>query len=83
VSTARSESSVGSSSKVNSPVSPKPTKNIEDIVKELDEIMENLNLGKSSGHSDKGFNENYDNNHQSAQDFMICCDSTSDNSTDT
>jgi hypothetical protein len=38
-STARSESSVGSSSEVNSPVSFKPTENIEDTVEELDEIM--------------------------------------------
>jgi hypothetical protein len=56
--------------------------NIEDTVEELDEIMENLNLGKSSGHSDKGSDENYDNNHQPAGDFMICYDSTSDKSTD-
>jgi hypothetical protein len=58
---ARSESSVGSSSEVNSPVCIKPTENIEDIVEELDEIMENLDLGESSGHSDKGSNESYDN----------------------
>jgi hypothetical protein len=45
--------------------------------------MENLNLGKSSSHSDKGFDENYDNNHQLVGDFMICCDSISDKSTDT
>jgi hypothetical protein len=36
--------------------------NIEDTVEELDEIMENLDLGNSSGHLDKGFDENYDNN---------------------
>jgi hypothetical protein len=73
---ARSELSVGSSSEVNSPVSFKPTENIEDRAEEVDEIMENLDLGESSGHSDKDFDENYNNN-------MICCDSTSDNSTDT
>jgi hypothetical protein len=79
---ARSELSVGSSSEVNSLVSPKLIENIEDTVKELDEIMENLDLRKSSGHSDKGFDENYDNNHQLAEDFMICCDITLDKSID-
>jgi hypothetical protein len=58
-SAARAESLVGSSSKVNSPVSFKPTKNIEDTVEELDEIMENLDLEESSGHSDKGPNEDF------------------------
>jgi hypothetical protein len=38
--------------------------NIGDTTKELDEIMENLELGEPSG------------------DFMICCNSTSDKSTD-
>jgi hypothetical protein len=83
MSVARSESSVGSSGEVNSPVSFKPMQNIEDTVEELNEIMENLDLGKSSGYSDKSSDEDYDNNHQLAGDFMICCDSTSDNSTDT
>jgi hypothetical protein len=63
MSAAKSESSVGSSSEVNSPISFKPTENIEDTAEELDEIMENLDLGESSGHSDKDFDENYDNNH--------------------
>jgi hypothetical protein len=40
-----SESSGGSSSEVNSAVRFKPTKNIEDTIEELDEIMENLDLG--------------------------------------
>jgi hypothetical protein len=44
-----SESSVGSSSEVNSPVSFTPTENIEDTIEELDEIMENLDLGEPSG----------------------------------
>jgi hypothetical protein len=83
VSTAISESLIGSSSEVNSPVSPKPMENTEDTVEELDEIMENLDLGKSSGHPDKGFDKNYDNNHQPAEDFIICRDSTSNKSTDT
>jgi hypothetical protein len=38
---------VGSSSEVNSPVSFKPTKNIKSTVEELDEIMENHDLGES------------------------------------
>jgi hypothetical protein len=65
-SAARSKSSVGSSSEVNSPVSFALTEKIEDIVEGLDEIMENLDLGKSTGHSDKGFDKNYDNNQQPA-----------------
>jgi hypothetical protein len=60
-----SESSVGSSSEVNSPVSFTPTENIGDTTEELHEIMENLDLGEPSG------------------EFMICCNSTSDKSTDT
>jgi hypothetical protein len=49
--TAKSESSAGSSSEVNSPVNFTTTGNIEDTIEELDEIMENLNLGESIGHS--------------------------------
>jgi hypothetical protein len=49
VSAATSESSVGSSGKVNLAVRFKPTKNIEDTIEELDEIMENLNLGELAG----------------------------------
>jgi hypothetical protein len=43
------ESSVGSSSEVNSPVSFTTTEKIEDTIKELDETMENLNLGEQAG----------------------------------
>jgi hypothetical protein len=43
-----SESSVGSSSEVNSPVSFTTTENIEDKIEELDETMENLDLGEQS-----------------------------------
>jgi hypothetical protein len=43
-----SESSVGSSSEIKSPVSFTTTKNIEDKIEELDETMENLNLGEQS-----------------------------------
>jgi hypothetical protein len=50
-STAISESSVGSSSEVNSLVSFKPTENIEDTIEELNEIMENLDLGEPVGDS--------------------------------
>jgi hypothetical protein len=59
------ESSVGSSSEVNSLVSFTTTENIEDKIEELDKTMENLDLGKQS------------------EDFMICCGSNSDKSTDT
>jgi hypothetical protein len=45
--------------------------------------MENLDLGKSSGYSDKGSNENFDSNHQPAGNSMIFYDGTSDKSTDT
>jgi hypothetical protein len=62
---AMSESSVGSSSEVNSSVSFATTENIGEKIKELDETMDNLNLGDQS------------------EDFMICCDNTSDKSTDT
>jgi hypothetical protein len=65
VTTAMSESSVCSSSKVNSPVSFMTPENIEDKIKELDETMRNLDLGEQSG------------------DFMVCCGSISDKSTDT
>jgi hypothetical protein len=40
---------VGSSSKVNSPVSFTTIEKIEDRIKELDETMENLDLGEQSG----------------------------------
>jgi hypothetical protein len=46
VTMAISESSVGSSSEVNSPVSFTTTENIEDKVEELDETMGNLELGE-------------------------------------
>jgi hypothetical protein len=43
-----SESSVGSSSEVNSPVSFTTRESIEDKIEELDETMENLDLGEQS-----------------------------------
>jgi hypothetical protein len=48
-SAAISESSVGSSSEVNSPVSFTLTENIQDTIEELDQIMENLDLGEPAG----------------------------------
>jgi hypothetical protein len=45
---AMSESSVGSSSEVNSPVSFATTKNIGGKIEELDETMDNLDLGDQS-----------------------------------
>jgi hypothetical protein len=75
---ANSGTSIGSSSEVNSPVSFEPMKNKGSTVEEIDEIMENLDLCKSSG-SD----ENFDDNYNPGEDFMICCDNISDKSTDT
>jgi hypothetical protein len=46
---AMSGSSVSSSSEVNTPISFTTTENIEDKIKELDETMENLDLGEQSG----------------------------------
>jgi hypothetical protein len=57
--------------------------NIKGTVEELDKIMENLDFREASGYSEKGSGENFDGNHQPVGDFMICCDSTSDKSTDT
>jgi hypothetical protein len=45
-SVARSETSVGSSSEINSSVNFNPTENIKSIVEELNKIMENLDLGE-------------------------------------
>jgi hypothetical protein len=55
---ATSETLVGSSSEVNSPVSIKTAKG--STVKELDEIMENLDLDESSGYPVKGSDQNLD-----------------------
>jgi hypothetical protein len=59
-SAAGSETLVGSSSEVNSPISFKPTENTRATVEEPDEIMENLDLGESSDYSDMGSDENFD-----------------------
>jgi hypothetical protein len=47
-----SESSIGSYSEVNSPVSFTTTEIMEDKIKQLDKIMENLDLGEAIDHSD-------------------------------
>jgi hypothetical protein len=49
---AMSESSIGSSSEVNSPISFTTMENIEYKIGELNEIMGNLNLGEAMDHSD-------------------------------
>jgi hypothetical protein len=80
--TATSETSVGSSSEVNSPVSIKPTK--RSTVEELNEIMENLDLEESSGYSDMGSDENLDKSRSYSEgDFMACYGNVSGNSEDT
>jgi hypothetical protein len=52
-----SESSAGSSSEEKSPVSFTITENIEDTIEELSKIIENLDLGESTCHSD--FSQNF------------------------
>jgi hypothetical protein len=75
------EASVGSSSKANSPVSIKKTKN---TAEELDEIVENLDLKESSGIQDLNSGENsIKSNTNSEEDFMVCHGDTSDKSNDT
>jgi hypothetical protein len=77
-----SETSVVSSSEVNSPVSIKPKK--ESTVEELDEIMENLDLDKSSGYWDMSSDENLDKSHSYLEeDSMVCYGNVSNNSEDT
>jgi hypothetical protein len=73
------ETSVGSSSKVNSWVSIKPTKG--STVEELDEIMKNLDLDESSGYSDMDSDKNLNqSNSYSEEDFMVCYGNVSNNS---
>jgi hypothetical protein len=53
-------------------------------VKELHEIMENLDLDESSSYSDMGFDETLDqSNNYSEEDFMVCYGNVSNNSEDT
>jgi hypothetical protein len=72
------ETSVGSSSKVNSPVNIKPTKG--STVEELDEIMENLDLEELSGFSDIVSDGKFGN--ISEKDFITSCGDVSGNSED-
>jgi hypothetical protein len=77
---ATSEALVGSSSEVNSSDSVKPMKSKKNTAKELDEIMENLDLEESSGYSDMVFDENLDNvSNYSEEDFMACYGNVSGN----
>jgi hypothetical protein len=73
---------VGSSSKVNSWVSTKPTKG--STVEELDKVMENLDLEESSGYSDMCFDENIGKSRNySEEDLMAYYGNVSANSEDT
>jgi hypothetical protein len=47
-----SESSVGSFSEINSPVSFATLEQREEKIKELDELMGNLDIGEAMGHLD-------------------------------
>jgi hypothetical protein len=79
---ATTETLVGSSSEVNSPVSIKLTKG--STVEELDEIMENLDLEESSSYSDMGSDENSNqSNSYLEEDFMVRCGNVSNNFDDT
>jgi hypothetical protein len=81
---ATSETSVGSSSEVNSQISIKPRKSKRNTMKELNEIMENLDLEESSGYSDMASNKNLDNvSNYSKEDFIACHGNISSNSEDT
>jgi hypothetical protein len=79
--TAASLTLVGSSSKVNSPVSIKPTKG--STVEELDKIRENLYLDESLGSEDIGSDENLEKSHRHSEEaFMACYGNVSSNSKD-
>jgi hypothetical protein len=73
------ETSAGSSSEVNSPVSIKPTKG--STVEELDKIMENLDLEESLGSSTAVSDEKVGNT--SEKDFITGCGNVSGSSEDT
>jgi hypothetical protein len=67
------ETSVSSSSKVNSPASGKPAKSKRNIVNELDKIMENLNLKESLDYSDMESEGNsFSISNYSEEDFTAC-----------
>jgi hypothetical protein len=75
---------VGSSSKVNSPVSIKPTESKGNTIEKLDEIMENLDLKESSGYSDMASKGNSDSvNNYSGEDYIACYGNVFGSSEDT
>jgi hypothetical protein len=68
-----SETSVGSSSEVNSLVSIKPTKGKGSTIEELDKIMQTVDLEESLDYSNRASDENFDNiSNYSEEDFMAC-----------
>jgi hypothetical protein len=77
VTIAMTESSVGSSSEANSPVSFAKMEKREERIKELDELMGNLDIGEAMGHLDldqKDFTTRsggvYGNMHQYASSLL-------------
>jgi hypothetical protein len=79
-----SRTSVGASSKVNSPISIKLTERKGNTIEELDKIMENLDLKESSGYLDmvsEGNSNNISNYYE--EDFIAHYGNVSDNSEDT
>jgi hypothetical protein len=83
VNAATLETSVSSSSEVNSPVSFKPTKGKGGTIDELDKIKENLNLEESSGHIDAASDKNLGNiNNHTEEDFIAYCGDVFGNSED-
>jgi hypothetical protein len=80
-----SETSVGSSSKVNSPISMKPMETKGNTIEELDKIMEILDPKDSLGHSDMDFKGNFSSisNHSSKEDCMAYYGNVSGGSSDT
>jgi hypothetical protein len=78
---ATSETLVGSSSKVNSPVSIKPMKSKGSTIEELDKIMETPDLEESSGYPDTASDKNLGNiNNHSEENFVAYRSDVSGNS---
>jgi hypothetical protein len=68
-----SETSVGSSSEVNSPANIKLAESKRNIIDELEKIMENLDLKESSNYSDMESEGNSDSiSNYSKEDFTAC-----------
>jgi hypothetical protein len=79
-----SETSMGSSNEVNSPVSTKPTNSKGNAINKLDEIMENWDLKESSGYSDMDFKGNSGNiSNYPEEDFTAGYGDVSDKPEDT